>query len=206
MIIIGDVHGCYYTLLELLKILPKDQDIYFVGDLIDRGKNSRQVIDLIIKKGYKSSRGNHEQMMVDFMNGVDRYIWAHNGGPETMDSYKDKNGDFLVDEDHYEFIKNLPLTIEVDDILISHSHIEQHETLEQSIKYKNIIWNRGTPNVPGGMFHVFGHTPHEVPIVTENYANIDTGCVFGNKLTAIELPSKKIYQVTIDDRDKTRWS
>jgi len=58
--VIGDVHGEYKTLLALLEKIPKDSEIIFVGDLIDRGLQSREVVALVREKGYKVVKGNHE--------------------------------------------------------------------------------------------------------------------------------------------------
>ncbi|MFY4844058.1 metallophosphoesterase, partial [Aliarcobacter butzleri] len=62
--IIGDVHGCYKSLLALIEQLPnkKNSKIVFVGDLIDRGKNSCEVIELIINNNYDCVMGNHEEL------------------------------------------------------------------------------------------------------------------------------------------------
>ena len=62
MIIIGDVHGCYKTLIALIEKLPKDRNITFVGDLIDRGPGSKDVVEFVRKNNYRCVRGNHEDM------------------------------------------------------------------------------------------------------------------------------------------------
>ena len=63
--IIGDVHGCYKTLLALIKKLPKDIRICFVGDLIDRGENSKNVVEFIKSNNYDCILGNHKQMFAE---------------------------------------------------------------------------------------------------------------------------------------------
>ena len=62
--IIGDVHGCYKTLLALIKQLPKNAHICFVGDLINKGKNSSDVLDFVIENNYDCVLGNHELFMI----------------------------------------------------------------------------------------------------------------------------------------------
>lgn len=61
--VIGDVHGCYHTLQNLLSLLPKNARVIFVGDLCDRGLYTKEVFELVIKKGYEVIRGNHEDYM-----------------------------------------------------------------------------------------------------------------------------------------------
>lgn len=65
--VIGDVHGCFFTLNNLLEKLPKDAEIIFVGDLCDKGNFSKEVIDLVIKNGYQCVKGNHEHLMEIYM-------------------------------------------------------------------------------------------------------------------------------------------
>lgn len=93
--IIGDVHGCYESLNELLNVLIKKFEInsfYFVGDLIDRGPYSKEVIDILLKLDYDKHflLGNHEDMMLDFLDGELRYdnnLWFDNGGMPTLKSF-----------------------------------------------------------------------------------------------------------------------
>jgi len=96
--IIGDVHGEYNTLLKLIEKLPKDAEIIFVGDLIDRGAKSRQVIELIRKNNYRCVLGNHEEFMIDYgasftksypksTNASYMHTWYNNGGDATLYSY-----------------------------------------------------------------------------------------------------------------------
>ena len=70
-IVIGDVHGHYDTLVALLdSISPTTNDeVYFLGDLIDRGPKSAQVVDLVMRNQFKCLRGNHEEMMLDVVGG-----------------------------------------------------------------------------------------------------------------------------------------
>ena len=116
--IIGDIHGCYDTLMALIAKLPNDDEITFVGDLIDRGPASRKVLDFVRDNGYKCVMGNHEEMMVSdiedfikfdipFENGE----WYGNGGNTTLAEYKDSNGkiDFEALQMDYNWILNLPV-------------------------------------------------------------------------------------------------
>jgi len=97
--VIGDVHGSYNTLLALIEKLPKDSNIFFVGDLIDRGKYSSDVIKYVRSNRYQSVLGNHEKTFIDFFKDyksatsfeILKEKWEtwlfYNGGKETLESY-----------------------------------------------------------------------------------------------------------------------
>lgn len=99
--IIGDIHGCFKTLKALIKQLPKDATLCFVGDLIDRGSNSMDVVDFVIANDYDCVKGNHEDMASKASNslmfnqndiligtGWDYHIWTRNGGFQALRSYE----------------------------------------------------------------------------------------------------------------------
>lgn len=120
MYIIGDVHGCYDTLMALLEQIPdwKEKGICFTGDLCDRGPNTRNVYDFVIKNGLDSCMGNHDLMFANAILDEDSRvynIWMKNGGDKTLDDYfiyNDttpigyRNGDLAA---HAEWCANLPL-------------------------------------------------------------------------------------------------
>ncbi len=97
--VIGDIHGCYITFYKILKKLIKNYKIkkfIFVGDLVDRGNNSKEVINEIIslKKDYEVILllGNHEDMMIDYILDEKRYgerVWFENGGYKTVRSFSE---------------------------------------------------------------------------------------------------------------------
>lgn len=136
--IISDVHGCYDTLMALIKKLPDDAELIFVGDLIDRGPKSRDVIDFVRYNNLACVQGNHEVMMCDAIEDFVEYgaplsmsDWVANGGNTVLDEYR--NSDGTVDngslQEDYEFLLNLPLihidTTITDDknrcLLVTHS-------------------------------------------------------------------------------------
>jgi len=139
--IIGDVHGHYDTLMQLVVKLPSDAKLIFVGDLIDRGSRSAEVVKFVREGGYGCVMGNHEEMMVQYgtsfmatypRNASTSFLsmWYGNGGIETLVSYglvKKKEGALLcITEDNalkqfkndLEWMKSLPLYLELD---IKHS-------------------------------------------------------------------------------------
>ena len=148
MYIIGDVHGCLRTLKALVSKLPdwKEKRIAFVGDLIDRGPDSRGVVEYVMdlcEKGYADCvKGNHEDMMIDHGDGLKlnprgHYmlkdnIWTLNGGRQTLLSYyKDEEPfDLKAFDEHRLWMDNLPVYIEYPELtnegrylVVSHSHV-----------------------------------------------------------------------------------
>jgi len=139
--VIGDVHGHYNTLLALVDKLPKDIRLIFVGDLIDRGPKSMEVVKFVREGGHLCVRGNHEELMVKdstyILNAYHKNrpldlfgIWMDNGGVQTLVSYGliQKQGDTYEKVEHVEstlkkfedditWMQSLPLSVELD---ISH--------------------------------------------------------------------------------------
>ena len=127
-IAIGDIHGCNLTfeaLLDKLALTTQDQ-LFLLGDYIDRGPDSKGVIDIILKlqeDGYQVNclRGNHEQLLLDsnFRTESAR-IWLSNGGISTMDSFDIEHISFLPDR-YFNFFKNLPHYFIEDDFILVHA-------------------------------------------------------------------------------------
>ena len=96
-IFIGDIHGHYDGLMRLLEAVdPGHEDqVYFVGDLIDRGPQSRQVVEYVRQNGHQCVMGNHEQLLLEaFPNGEAHMPafqgWLYSGGQSTLSSYTDR--------------------------------------------------------------------------------------------------------------------
>ena len=220
-LIIGDVHGCFKTLQKLLTQLP-DDEIFFVGDLIDRGPRSKEVLDFMMTHPeMRCVKGNHEEWaykVLSYATLGEVCSWTHprNGGQATLDSFGSK-GDRCIEDDvpkkYKEFMNNLPIYLTAeDDLFISHSSycgydFENKEDVKDIYswnKVRSLLWHRGTSKkvILKGKeyFHVFGHTPVPGAEIGEHYANIDTGACFpGSKeegygvLTALQYPSMKIF-------------
>lgn len=204
MIVIGDIHGCAKSLKALLDILPDDADLYSTGDLIDRGSDSMGVVSLCIERGIKAVLGNHEHMLLDYIDGTSIYgrgLYFLNGGMKTMASY---DGQIL--KEHLEYFRSMPLCIETDYFVLTHGGVNRARTLGQArildrdIKF-NLLWNRGDVAALDKM-QVFGHTPKKTAehIVRNEKLiglNIDTGCVYPTlgRLTAVSFPELKFFHV-----------
>ena len=195
MIIVGDVHGNFKTLMALLEKTPKEQKICFVGDLIDRGPNSKQVLDFVLDNYHDCVLGNHEEMMIG-----SRSEWLKHGGLETTASIGSPE---LINQ-YAERIKRFPNYIIYDDIikdgrklLVCHAGLTK-DNIEECITTGFILYR--VKSLPifnyKEYFQVFGHLVNDEVEITDYYANIDTGCCFYNKrkLTALQFPEMIIYQ------------
>ncbi len=202
---IGDIHGCLESLEKLLDILPvnwgKDL-VIFLGDYIDRGPSPRGVIEKILelKKLYRDKvitlKGNHEWMFERFLKGIDTDIFLYNGGGATLKSYY-KNGYLEIPEEHLRFLKELRLYYETEDYIFVHAGLRPGKKVEEQDE-EDLLWIRDSFYLYEGKFYktvVFGHTPFPAPLILEDRIGIDTGCVYGGALTAIELPERKTYQI-----------
>ncbi|HEY5124981.1 MAG TPA: metallophosphoesterase [Ignavibacteria bacterium] len=197
--VIGDIHGCYNTLVDLYeKIKNFKGNIYCVGDVIDRGINSKRVVQFLIDKKIKPVIGNHEYWFLDAIKNKEdiTYIrkWLVYGGDSTLESYLPVNenttfNDFydeVIFQGHYQFISGFPLKYEINNVIISHAGIIKNGD------DNSIFFNYEKPLQLNGKLQIFGHIPYkEIQYIKDWYASIDTGCVFQNKLSAIVVDTVK---------------
>lgn len=205
VVAIGDIHGQLGHLEDILKQLEPDDKLIFIGDYIDRGPNSPEVIERLLGLDQETVflRGNHEQMALDAtdypesMRIVD--LWLFNGGINTHNAYE-RHPPSLWDK-HLEFFRATKLAHkeEIDGITFYFSHAgwseyanleEQYDSLDQEI----LLWTRShLSNTESAMLNwtdgvaVFGHTPLEKPLVHPPLLGIDTGVAYQRVLTAAIL-------------------
>jgi serine/threonine protein phosphatase 1 len=207
---IGDVHGCNKELGVLLSLIDPDpaaDRIVFLGDYIDRGPDSRGVIDTILafEEAFPDTiclRGNHEQMFLDsYLNGKNVDLYLFNGGMSTLHSYGASIADFpaarFLPEAHLKFFTNLPFYYETDDYIFVHAGLRPEVSLEKQSP-EDLLWIREefiNSRWDFGKKVIFGHTPLSEPLLESNKIGIDTGAAYGGRLTCLELPSLKIIQV-----------
>lgn len=205
---IGDIHGCFdklYTLMALLEVNKKKDILIFLGDYIDRGSQSMDVVEYLIhlsQNGYHTVflKGNHEAMLQDYLSGQNKITFLISGGTNTLDSYRqhiDRLQNLIMPPSHIEFLQSLHLFYETDLYIFVHAGLAPKVPLNQQ-QEKDLLWIRdpfihSTYNF--GKTVIFGHTPFKEPFVTKNKIGIDTGAVYDNKLTCIELPAQKFYSV-----------
>ena len=151
-IAISDIHGCSKTFRALVEeqvVLEQDDELYLLGDYIDRGPDSKGVLDYIMElqeAGYSVNclRGNHEEMLLAAANKTgDVEIWLFNGGKETLDSFG-TNDIAGIDEKYYRFLRNLAYYFEVDDYILVHAGLnfvgKQRDENED-----NFLWKLHNP-------------------------------------------------------------
>ena len=221
--IISDVHGCYKTLLALIEKLPnkKDSKIVFLGDLVDRGANSCEVVKFIMDNNYDCVLGNHEEMFLEFAPSKedededlsDSKHWLFNcGGEQTLKSYTSKDEYYK----QYDFMKTLPLYLEYKDyktadnryLVVSHSAVAKvwdkrdSKDKDDIEEFENhLLYSRYKNSNNKEIFNVFGHTIFSTPVLNEYSAAIDLGCYHEKdesklpspRLCALEFPSMKIF-------------
>ncbi|MGH7409444.1 MAG: metallophosphoesterase family protein [Candidatus Methylomirabilis sp.] len=196
---IGDIHGCLDPLrglMDQLRLADEDE-VVFVGDYVDRGPDSKGVIDylLTLRGRYTFLMGNHERMFLDFLQGKDRFLFLYNGGTATLESY---GGLGRIPAAHLDFLNRLHLYYETDDYLFVHGGIRPGIPIQEQDP-KDLLWIREEFYAYPGRYPktvVFGHTPMREVLMAEDRIGIDTACVYGNKLTCLILPSRQVIQVS----------
>jgi serine/threonine protein phosphatase 1 len=198
---IGDIHGSFDQLQNLMDKIPIDfatDTLVFIGDYIDRGPGSVEVVDYLLdlKKrvpGIIFLKGNHEDMLEKYLDGTDRFTYLLNGGQNTLDCYLNKTqgaGNYPIPNAHLEFFRSLRLYYETEAYIFVHAGLRPKVPLA-SQEPEDLLWIRDKfiySKYNFGKPVVFGHTPLEKPLVERNKIGIDTGAVYGNALTCVQLP------------------
>jgi serine/threonine protein phosphatase 1 len=209
---IGDIHGCPDELSAMLSaIAPREGDtVVFVGDYVDRGPSARDVVDVVLelKKGpaeVVTLKGNHEDMMLSYMGMAGHYgdSFLFNGGAATLESYGVRESELdraaeRIPDHHLDFFKNLSLSYLRPPYFFVHAGILPTRQLEEQDP-EDLLWIRQefifNPHESGAII-VFGHTPMRGVMIDLPYKlGIDTGLVYGGKLTCLELNEGVVYQV-----------
>ncbi|MEW6664364.1 MAG: metallophosphoesterase [Thermodesulfobacteriota bacterium] len=199
--IIGDIHGCLGMLERLMGRIdwrPDKDRLIFLGDYIDRGEDSRGVIDFILKmtrisQGVECILGNHEASFLDFLSGQDMRTFLANGGAPTLQSYRSIGWEkgSVIPQEHLAFLKSLRPWVELEDYYVVHAGLRPGVALEVQDP-EDLVWIRD-PFIYSehdfGKRVIFGHTPFSEPLIMANKIGLDTGAVYGNRLTCLELPS-----------------
>ncbi|MCE1188147.1 MAG: metallophosphoesterase [Ignavibacteria bacterium] len=205
--IIGDIHGCFYTLQRLVGAIRdkySEIDLYCVGDLVDRGNFSDKVIQYCMEQSILPVLGNHDCMFMyafEYPKHPYRETWVANGNIRTLEAYA-KNAEVL--NSHINFLKKLPLFYNLRDCFISHAGISVlfEEKLHDAHCWDNtewevfiadrmhqevgVLWNR-TALMNIGKLQIIGHTKH-TQVTAAKRANalyIDTGVYIGNALSCV---------------------
>lgn len=226
---IGDIHGQRAMLEDALALIEADGGadarIVFLGDYVDRGPDSRGVLDLLSRglaegRNWTCLKGNHDRMMEWYLDTPPRhdpyllvgYDWMHEriGGRETLASYGvthiERRRMFeLADEarttvpqTHLDFLRNLPLTHHVDGLFFVHAGIRPGVSLDAQVE-TDLLWIRAEfhdDRRDHGALIVHGHTPLDSPQHYGNRVNLDSGAGYDRPLTAAVFEGESAWRLT----------
>jgi len=203
---IGDIHGCFKKLRHLLEKPDIDfahDTLVFMGDYVDRGPYSFEVVAYLLELKTRCPntvflKGNHEEMLLNYLAGIDELTYLANGGRHTLDSYLNHaqpQERETIPASHLEFFKSLLLYYETEDYIFVHAGLRNRVPLKEQSPL-DLLWIRNKfikSKYDFGKRVIFGHTHFKAPLVQFNKIGIDTGAVYQNKLTCLELPEINFY-------------
>ncbi len=236
---IGDIHGCHDLLVALLEAVLEEtwKDTHrplliFLGDYVDRGPDSRKVIDCLSELGRQGVHarflcGNHEEAMLGFLADFQAGMaWPDYGGRETLSSYgikaPDRHADAaawretwndfqsVVPQGHLRFLRSLEDRIELGGFLFVHAGVDPSRPLDRQ-KIRDLRWIRepflSDPRLLDRIV-VHGHTPVERPFFDRRRIGVDTWAYEKGILTAVELSAGQIRFLQAERQDqaiRTGW-
>lgn len=222
--VIGDIHGCLDELARLIDKLPLEplDRVIFLGDYIDRGPNSKAVVSYLIdlQQNCRSElvflKGNHEDMFLSYMGFPGKYgdMFLYNGGGATLASYgagPHNQADILlvIPPPHIKFLKDLKNYYLADRFLCVHAGVNPKKSLELQ-EEDEMLWIRdefilNRHDLPYTV--LFGHTPQEEVLFHLPYkVGLDTGLVYGNRLSCLEIVEKTLFQIARGKKEVVRRS
>ncbi len=220
---IGDIHGRADLLEKLLATIKADvrensqaePQVIFLGDYVDRGMESKKVIDLVLDFDFNGGtkvylKGNHEAMMLDFLsNPATGPFWFNNGGLATLLSYgvklnrgaaRESVGDAhtvlleAIPPRQLEFFKGLALNYTLGDYFFVHAGVDPEKPLAKQSE-ETMLWIRDEfleSKKPLEKTVVHGHSVVWDPVVSENHISVDTGAYATGKLTSAVLEGEGV--------------
>jgi serine/threonine protein phosphatase 1 len=222
--VIGDIHGCLDELRYLVEALPFESGdrLVFLGDYIDRGPNSKGVLSYILELQAQTNleiiclKGNHEDMFLAYLGlpGQHGDMFLYNGGYATLISYGVKSKQSTLDEitsqvsrEHINFLTNLRTSFVMEPFICVHAGINPAKPLKKQTD-SDLLWIRdefiyNPHRLPYTV--LFGHTPRSSVLFDLPYKiGLDTGLVYGNKLSCLEVVERALYQITRGEKDVRR--
>src|SRR5688500_17832918 len=238
--VVGDVHGRSAQLQRLLEMLPREEGsdtLVFLGDLIDRGPDAPGCVDLVMKLQQRNPervlclRGNHEQMLLDFIEGsANLWITPVTGGERTFEQYVGRALNITKEQDlaearreienavpseHLDFLHALPFYHEDDYAIYVHAGLEPEKHPKDTAP-QALLWMRDMEFYKNyrGKPCIFGHTPTPLlPLrgrlgrhgiyISHSAVGLDTGCERQSPLSCLSLPDFNLYQTYSDGREET---
>lgn len=190
---VGDIHGRYDLFTEAIRRIeeasPSGGTVVFLGDYIDRGSQSQEVVEALMAGPKEPDRwawvclkGNHESMMVSAVRGPYVDGWLGNGGLQTLASFGGEMPEQVV-----EWADKLPMYHSDGKRLFVHAGVDPQKPLNEQSEMMLLWFRYSPPNADvgyPGLHVVHGHTPlNSKPLLCSSRTNIDTGAVFGGALT-----------------------
>jgi serine/threonine protein phosphatase 1 len=212
--VVGDIHGCSQELEDMITAcaLEREDRVVFLGDYIDRGPGSREVVDFLLDLQADKVctltflKGNHEDMFLDFLGYFGHFgeSFLVNGGVATLKSYgipqemEGREAASRLSPQHLEFFRQLERYVAIEDTLCVHAGVNPLRSLAAQ-EEEALFWIRqefiSHPH-PLPYTIMFGHTPHREVLFDLPYkVGLDTGLVYGGKLSCLEVTEKKLLQV-----------
>ncbi|HWG41286.1 MAG TPA: metallophosphoesterase family protein [Gemmataceae bacterium] len=205
-IAIGDIHGCSIALKALLEtICPTTADtIITLGDYIDRGPDSRGVLDLLLalrdECTFVPLMGNHEEMLLAARESrSELQFWLKFGGEDTLRSYGEKGGWEIIPGNHLEFIRGCRKFFETTSHIFVHASYDpkrpMHEQSTGTLFWETPPFDRLVPHVSGKTV-IVGHTSQLDGFILDLgfFKCIDTFCHSGGWLTALDIETGNCWQ------------
>ncbi|ADW18780.1 metallophosphoesterase [Desulfobulbus propionicus DSM 2032] len=207
--VIGDIHGCNAALTVLLQQVQHRADtIVFLGDYVDRGPQSKEVVATILSLQKTHPRvvplmGNHDFLFLQYLEGRDSSVFLQVGGLQTLASYglHPAEGAEAIKQrvplEHIAFFRSLSLFWHDQHGIYVHAGLEPGRHLSQQTSHW-CLWAREQflqSRYNFGKPVVFGHTVFDDPFLTADKIGIDTGAVYNGKLSALLLPMREVVSV-----------
>jgi serine/threonine protein phosphatase 1 len=210
---IGDLHGCPEELDALLDHLAPaaDDTLVLLGDYIDRGPGARPLVERLLRLRTAPCttvflRGNHEDMFLDYLGYGGHFgaAFLGNGGVATLASYgiprdvAGRDAAAMLPPEHLQFMLDLRLTHVCGGFLFVHAGVRPGVPLEEQSE-EDMLWIREEFYTrPHALPYtiVFGHTPHREAWIELPYRiGLDTGLVYGNKLSCLDATGRRLLEV-----------
>jgi len=212
---LGDIHGCSRALQTLISLidLSSEDTLVMLGDAVDRGPDSRGVLELLLQLSEQCHLvpilGNHEQMLLESVSGrAPLQDWLVHGGAETLDSYGVGAVPSKMPSEHVEFISTWQNYYETDEHFYAHGNYLPKKPLDQQ-PWEELRWDSLRAYFPGphcsGKTAILGHTSNKQGEILNvgHLICIDTYCWGGGWLTALEPATGQIWQANDIGKHRT---
>lgn len=212
LFIVSDIHGMYPQFQQMLEYWDKESQLVILGDMINRGAYSREVIKKVmdLQQQYGEQvivlKGNHEDMLGYLLDGkMEPELFLENGGREFMQSFLVNFDEAKLEnslhqlknqyDKEIQFLRNAHSYYQIGKLLISHAGFDQEKDTWQETEPQNFLWTRKHYEQPNrtGLINIFGHTPtreiHGKDAIwhstCDTYIGIDGGCAYDGQLNGL---------------------